>query len=68
MGRLEHLLQPRGLRKAFLSTRRSGWQPVVSSLAIIYNLVAGQRSSVVEQRFRKPPVVSSTLTAGSDAR
>ena len=24
-----------------------------------------QRSSVVEQRFRKPPVVSSTLTAGS---
>ena len=24
-----------------------------------------QRGSVVEQRFRKPPVVSSTLTAGS---
>jgi len=24
-----------------------------------------QRSSVVEQRFRKPPAVSSTLTAGS---
>ena len=23
-----------------------------------------QRSSVVEQRFRKPPAVSSTLTAG----
>jgi hypothetical protein len=27
---------------------------------------ACQRSSVVEQRFRKPPVVSSTLTAGSN--
>ncbi len=25
---------------------------------------SSQRSSVVEQRFRKPPVVSSTLTAG----
>ena len=26
---------------------------------------SGQRSSVVEQRFRKPPVKSSTLFAGS---
>ena len=30
-----------------------------------YNEATGQRSSGVEQRFRKPPVVSSNLTAGS---
>ncbi len=28
-------------------------------------LVSSQRGSVVEQRFRKPPVVGSTPTAGS---
>ena len=44
------------------ATRNCSFEP---ASAILRNTIACQRSSVVEQRFRKPPVVSSTLTAGS---
>jgi hypothetical protein len=61
MKKVKQIVKQNGKSTTF-DTENCSFEP---ASAILKSDFRCQRSSVVEQRFRKPPVVSSTLTAGS---